>query len=430
MTRRETRSPKSPPSQGPQAQTTMSASSVRPSSRATRAPSGVACPRTISTPEATAESASAFVATAARSTPASGSWRTKPGRWGQGSATAAARPPRSRRSTAMPTSRSGARCRAPSRPRGGRASPGRTRRTAMPQPAPRARATASAHVARSVCTPRRRRASCAEGGSRRPRRTRRGRERPARRASPPTPRPPAATPRRRRAPLRRRRSPSRHRPTLPRRVPCRHGARRQPRPHRRVDRRRPPRRRRARRACSPRPTRPHSTRSSPRSRLGDAATFVDACRRRARRPARLGGDAGPGPRPGDPADRPPGRGQQGGARAARHPRDRQAATPSRSARSRRSSTPATSSSGEGRRLYGQTVPSEMPDKQLFTFRTPVGVAAIITAGNFPVAVPVLVPRAGAAVRQRGRLEAGRVRARARRGARAAVPRTAACPRAC
>src|SRR6185295_4866352 len=49
--------------------------------------------------------------------------------------------------------------------------------------------------------------------------------------------------------------------------------------------------------------------------------------------------------------------------------------------------------GEGRRLYGQTVPSEMPDKQLFTFRTPVGVAAIITAGNFPVAVPswYLVP---------------------------------------
>jgi aldehyde dehydrogenase (NAD+) len=42
---------------------------------------------------------------------------------------------------------------------------------------------------------------------------------------------------------------------------------------------------------------------------------------------------------------------------------------------------------EGRRLYGQTVPSEMPDKQLFTFRTPVGVATIVTAGNFPVAVP-------------------------------------------
>lgn len=43
--------------------------------------------------------------------------------------------------------------------------------------------------------------------------------------------------------------------------------------------------------------------------------------------------------------------------------------------------------GEGRRLYGQTVPSEMPDKQLFTFRAPVGTVAVVTAGNFPVAVP-------------------------------------------
>ncbi|HEY7660728.1 MAG TPA: aldehyde dehydrogenase family protein, partial [Actinomycetota bacterium] len=48
---------------------------------------------------------------------------------------------------------------------------------------------------------------------------------------------------------------------------------------------------------------------------------------------------------------------------------------------------------EGRRLYGMTVPSELPDKQLFTFRVPIGVAAIVTAGNFPVAVPswYLVP---------------------------------------
>ena len=43
--------------------------------------------------------------------------------------------------------------------------------------------------------------------------------------------------------------------------------------------------------------------------------------------------------------------------------------------------------GEGRRLYGQTVPSEMPDKKLFTFRNPVGTVAVVTAGNFPVAVP-------------------------------------------
>ncbi len=49
--------------------------------------------------------------------------------------------------------------------------------------------------------------------------------------------------------------------------------------------------------------------------------------------------------------------------------------------------------GEGRRLYGQTVPSEMPAKQLFTYRVPVGVAVIVTAPNFPVAVPswYLVP---------------------------------------
>jgi aldehyde dehydrogenase (NAD+) len=42
---------------------------------------------------------------------------------------------------------------------------------------------------------------------------------------------------------------------------------------------------------------------------------------------------------------------------------------------------------EGRRLYGQTVPSELPDKELFTYRRPLGVVGVITAGNFPIAVP-------------------------------------------
>ena len=42
---------------------------------------------------------------------------------------------------------------------------------------------------------------------------------------------------------------------------------------------------------------------------------------------------------------------------------------------------------EGRRLYGQTVPSEMRNKDLFTFRRPLGVVGMITAGNFPIAVP-------------------------------------------
>ncbi|MCA2961218.1 MAG: aldehyde dehydrogenase family protein [Silvanigrellales bacterium] len=42
---------------------------------------------------------------------------------------------------------------------------------------------------------------------------------------------------------------------------------------------------------------------------------------------------------------------------------------------------------EGRRLYGQTIPSEMPDKECFTYRRPIGTFACITAGNFPFAVP-------------------------------------------
>ncbi len=42
---------------------------------------------------------------------------------------------------------------------------------------------------------------------------------------------------------------------------------------------------------------------------------------------------------------------------------------------------------EGRRLYGQTIPSEMSNKKLFTYRRPLGVCGIITAGNFPIAVP-------------------------------------------
>ena len=42
---------------------------------------------------------------------------------------------------------------------------------------------------------------------------------------------------------------------------------------------------------------------------------------------------------------------------------------------------------EGRRLYGQTVNSELPDKELFTYRRPLGVCGIINACNFPSAVP-------------------------------------------
>ena len=42
---------------------------------------------------------------------------------------------------------------------------------------------------------------------------------------------------------------------------------------------------------------------------------------------------------------------------------------------------------ETRRLFGYTVPSELPDKFNMSIRRPVGVCGIITAWNFPVAVP-------------------------------------------
>jgi aldehyde dehydrogenase (NAD+) len=43
--------------------------------------------------------------------------------------------------------------------------------------------------------------------------------------------------------------------------------------------------------------------------------------------------------------------------------------------------------GEGRRLFGQTTPSELPDKFAMSVRMPVGVCALITPWNFPMAIP-------------------------------------------
>lgn len=43
--------------------------------------------------------------------------------------------------------------------------------------------------------------------------------------------------------------------------------------------------------------------------------------------------------------------------------------------------------GEGRRLFGQTTPSELDNKFAMAVRTPVGVCALITPWNFPVAIP-------------------------------------------
>lgn len=42
--------------------------------------------------------------------------------------------------------------------------------------------------------------------------------------------------------------------------------------------------------------------------------------------------------------------------------------------------------GEGRRMFGQTVPSELKDKFAMSVRAPIGVVGIITPWNFPIAI--------------------------------------------
>lgn len=43
--------------------------------------------------------------------------------------------------------------------------------------------------------------------------------------------------------------------------------------------------------------------------------------------------------------------------------------------------------GEGRRLSGETIPSELPDKDCKSIRVPLGACALITPWNFPIAIP-------------------------------------------
>ena len=45
------------------------------------------------------------------------------------------------------------------------------------------------------------------------------------------------------------------------------------------------------------------------------------------------------------------------------------------------------SAGEGRRLFGHTTPSETPNTMAYTTRRPLGVVALITPWNFPMAIP-------------------------------------------
>jgi len=128
------------------------------------------------------------------------------------------------------------------------------------------------------------------------------------------------------------------------------------------------------------------------ARLGDATTFVEACR--AAREAQIAWARVPSPVRGR-AIQQLGRLVEDNAEALARILTREIGKPISEARGSVQEVIDTCNFfvSEGRRLYGMTVPSELPDKQLFTFRNPVGIAAIVTAGNFPVAVPswYLVP---------------------------------------
>ena len=62
--------------------------------------------------------------------------------------------------------------------------------------------------------------------------------------------------------------------------------------------------------------------------------------------------------------------------------------------------------GEGRRLHGQTTPSELPNKFAMSVRSPIGVCAFITPWNFPMAIPAWKIDGRARLREHGRHQAG------------------------
>ena len=172
-----------------------------------------------------------------------------------------------------------------------------------------------------------------------------------------------------------------------------------------------------------------STTWSARPLLGDADAFVDACR--AARAAQREWAAVPAPVRGnvDQADRPPRGGQQGGARAARHARDRQA-------------LPGVARRGPGDHRHLRLLPlGGPPPLRPDRSERDAGQAAVHLpqAGGrggdhhrreLPGGGALVVPGAGDPVRQRRGLEAGRVRARAGRRARASCSSPAACRTAC
>ena len=158
----------------------------------------------------------------------------------------------------------------------------------------------------------------------------------------------------------------------------------------------------------------------------DAGAFAAACRAARDAQPALGGHSRSGPRPRDPADRPHRRAQQGGARATGDARDRQAV--------RRVARRGAGDRRHLRLLPGRGPASLRPDGAERDARQ----AAVHVPrarrrgrdphrGELPGRRAGLVPGPGAAVRQRGRVEAGRVLPGLRRGAWANCSRHGGLP---
>ncbi len=78
-------------------------------------------------------------------------------------------------------------------------------------------------------------------------------------------------------------------------------------------------------------------------------------------------------------------------------------------------------SGEGRRLLGETTPSELPNKLCLTLKQPIGVVGCITPLEFPHGRPLLEIGGGLDHRERDCLQTGHVDAPLRRHAGGDLP---------
>ena len=88
------------------------------------------------------------------------------------------------------------------------------------------------------------------------------------------------------------------------------------------------------------------------------------------------------------------------------------------------------SAGEGRRMFGQTIPSELPYNVIYTQRDPLGVVRADHAVELPDRHPGLEGGGGAGLRQHRGLQAGLDHAAVRPAADRGPRRGRASPRGC